>query len=109
VALAKQAAHMSKLNVGIACNGDEGEIVLHHRELASERPLFKLAIKDADKAQLRQLGINAARLVKGEPLVFREDVPPDSAMQHPVTGTEMDSKELLDLIVRIVLELLAKE
>ena len=34
VVLAKQAAHMSALNVGIAVDGVQGEIVLHHRDLA---------------------------------------------------------------------------
>jgi len=110
VVLAKQAAHMSKLNVGIAWSGEDGEIVLHHRELAGECPLFTLAVKDTDKTELRLLGTNAARLVKGEPLVFRKDVAlPNVVLDRPATGTEKDSKELLDLIVRTVLELLAKE
>jgi hypothetical protein len=109
VVLAKQAAHMSALNVGIAVDGIKGEIVLHHRDLAGEYPLFTLAMPDASKAQLRVLGANAARLVKGDPLIFIEDLPADDPVDPPAAGIKMNSNEMLDLIVRSVLEVLAKE
>lgn len=104
--LAKQAAHMSKLNVGIAFNAADGEIVLHHRDLAGECPLFKLASRNASAEQLRLLGTNAARLVKGEPLVFRDQVPPDGKLGS--SSADSHSEELLDLTVRAVLELLVE-
>jgi hypothetical protein len=110
VILAKQAAHMSPLNVGIALNGLEGSIVLHHRDLSGECPLFTLPFKDVQNVQLRLLGTNAARLVKGEPLVFQsDDVLTDSGTKHSVAPIQTDSDQILDLIVRTVLELLAKE
>jgi hypothetical protein len=116
VALAKQASHMSSLNVGIALNGIQGQIVLHHRDLGGECPLFTLAMPDAGSAQLRVLGANAARLVKGDPLIFQEDVvaedvPANVRIDSPRAGVEMNSNEaeVLDVIVRTVLELLAKE
>lgn len=104
--LAKQAAHMSKLNVGIAFNGVDGEIVLHHRDLAGECPLFKLATEDSSPAQLRLLGTNAARLVKGEPLVFRDQAAADDKLGR--LNADVHSEELLDLTVLAVLELLAE-
>jgi len=109
VVLAKQAAHMSALNVGIALDGVKGEIVLHHRDLAGECPLFTVAMQDASKTRLRILGANAARLVKGEPLIFLEDLSAEETIYPPAAATEMNSNQTLDLIVRTVLELLAKE
>jgi hypothetical protein len=109
VALAKQAAHMSQLNVGIAVNGLEGSIILHHRDLSGECPLFTLPFKDVQSMELRLLGTNAARLVKGEPLVFPgDDLPCVGETTDPVARVQQDSDEILDLIVRTVLELLAK-
>ncbi|MDW6005180.1 glycerol dehydratase reactivase beta/small subunit family protein [Vibrio mangrovi] len=63
---AHQAASLSPLAVGIACN--PGEIVLHTRNLSPDTPLFHLILKDQEQdRQLRHLGCNAARLVKGLP------------------------------------------
>ena len=64
---------------------------------------------DVSKAQLRVLGTNAARLVKGDPLIFIEDLAADDPVDSPAAGIKMNSNEMLDLIVRSVLELLAKE
>jgi hypothetical protein len=109
VALAKQAAHMSALNVGIALSGEEGKVVLHHRDLADGSPLFTVALRGVQNAQLRLLGTNAARLVKGEPLVFEDDVPTDGEIERSPALSKTNSEEAIDLIVRTVLELLAKE
>jgi hypothetical protein len=68
--LAKEAAGGSPLNVGIGINGTEGEVVLHHRDLPGDAPLFSFGAMDLNPTILRILGMNAARLVKGEPLVF---------------------------------------
>jgi hypothetical protein len=109
VALAKQAADMSPLNVGIGMGGTEGVVALHHRDLPGEKPLFTLAMKDAQTVQFRILGANAARLVKGEPLVFQDGPLSDGEVNHSEDFVDNDPDELVDLIVRVVLELLAKE
>ncbi|MGC9158020.1 MAG: glycerol dehydratase reactivase beta/small subunit family protein [Terracidiphilus sp.] len=107
--LAMQAAHLSSLNVGIALNGTKGEIVLHHRDLAGEYPLFTLATKDTGDRQLRVLGANAARLVKTEPLILADDLPAERTHHPAVAGKDSDAEKMLDLIVRTVVELLTKE
>lgn len=72
VALAKEAAARSPLNVGIGINLNNLMISLHHRNLPLKRPLFTLKNAEIQPAPLRVLGKNAARLVKGEPLVLHE-------------------------------------
>lgn len=109
VTLAKQAADMSPLNVGIGMNGAEGMVALHHRDLPGEQPLFTLAMKDVRTVQFRILGANAARLVKGEPLVFQDKTLSDGEANHSEDFLYNDPNELVDLIVRVVLELLAQE
>jgi hypothetical protein len=72
-ALAKEAANRSPLNVGIGINLNNLMVSLHHRNLPLERPLFTLRSADLQPSNLRVLGKNAARLVKGEPLVLRDE------------------------------------
>ncbi len=67
---AHKAASLSPLAVGIACN--QQEVVVHSRNLSPDNPLFQLSLytQNADSqfhSQLRNLGCNAARLVKGLP------------------------------------------
>lgn len=114
--LAKQAAHMSSLNVGIALNALEGSIVLHHRDLAGECPLFLLPMKDVHPAKLRVLGANAARLVKGDPLLFPDEKSLEIQRSSDQKNVEPHQKSVepyqdrvIDVIVRTVLELLRKE
>jgi hypothetical protein len=71
-ALAKEAATRSPLNVGIGINLDNLTIALHHRNLPLERPLFILRSADLKPSHLQVLGTNAARLVKGDPLVIQD-------------------------------------
>jgi len=71
-ALAKEAATRSPLNVGIGINLDNLTISLHHRNLPLERPLFTLRSTDLKPSHLQVLGTNAARLVKGDPLVLQD-------------------------------------
>lgn len=71
-ALAKQAADGSPLAVGIGIGGIEKAVVLHLRELPSGSPLFQLAPETCSIEQLRRVGANAARLVKGDPLAHLE-------------------------------------
>lgn len=67
---AHNAASLSPLAVGIACT--HKEIVVHSRNLTPENPLFQVSLHTLGAQgelynQLRNLGCNAARLVKGLP------------------------------------------
>lgn len=63
VSRAYQAALASRLSVGIAY--ENNRYVVHYKNLPEQAPLFDLTINDDQ--QLRRLGANAARLVKGIP------------------------------------------
>lgn len=60
---AYQSALNSRLSVGIANDGNR--FVVHYKNLKPDKPLFDEVITDYQ--QLRDLGANAARLVKGIP------------------------------------------
>nr|PMH81222.1 hypothetical protein BCU58_02975 [Vibrio sp. 10N.286.48.B7] len=63
---ASEAAHLSALGVGIAC--DELTVVLHQKNLKKHQPLFRITTSETcNYHQLKTLGHNAARLVKGLP------------------------------------------
>jgi len=49
-------------------------VVVHHRDLPLDSPLFLLGAEKLTQANLRCLGANAARLVKGNPLVLNDDL-----------------------------------
>lgn len=110
VGLGKQGAQMSPLNVGIGVNGVEGLVVLHHRDLPPGQPLFRLPTREVSPMELRRLGANAARLVKGEPLIFHDepDKQPAKVGREPQEVPVPDSRQLADLVNRIVAELTAK-
>lgn len=63
VSRAYQAALSSRLAVGIANDGNR--FIVHYKNLKEDKPLFDEVITDPQ--QLRDLGANAARLVKGIP------------------------------------------
>ncbi len=65
VKLGYSAAENSKLDVGIGI-GKDGNIVVHYQKLNQEEPLFNLNVKE-EYHNLRKLGANAARLIKGIP------------------------------------------
>ncbi|KHS45370.1 glycerol dehydratase reactivase beta/small subunit family protein [Hafnia paralvei] len=77
-----QAATRSPLLVGLACSADE--IIVHFRNLPPASPLFRQAWGQ-DKDQLRQLGNNAARLVKGLPFKLS----PKSHSHNPIKDREI--------------------
>lgn len=108
IALAKEAAHMSPLNVGLGVNGVEQTIALHHRDLSADHPLFVVGLRDARGGELRRLGINAARLVKGEPLVLQDEIAPDPQNNHRGGGPTDVPDDLVERIVQSVLAELAK-
>jgi hypothetical protein len=72
VNLAKDAAGASSLNVGIGTSA--AEVVVHHRDLPLDSPLFLLGAEKLTQANLRCIGANAARLVKGNPLALNDDL-----------------------------------
>jgi hypothetical protein len=109
VGMAKQAAQMSPLNVGIGVDGAKGTVVLHHRDLPADQPMFVLNLREVGSAQLRRLGVNAARLVKSEPLVLSDE--PErvcSRHRHADVGPANISDVDVDQIVQRILAELAK-
>jgi len=108
VVLAKEAAHMSPLNVGIGVSGVENKIVLHHRDLPADQPLFVIDLRSAPVKELRRLGMNAARLVKAEPLLLKDDVVPDLPPSPRAKQAAPVSDELVERIVQSVLAEMAK-
>jgi len=105
-AVAKQAADGSKLNVGIGINGTKKEIVLHHRDLPQEKPLFTLTDEKFQAEHLRRMGANAARLVKGDPLLFLEEtgIPTQRQQDRPEAPGEQSRNQLTELVARLVAE-----
>jgi Dehydratase medium subunit len=106
VVLAKEAAQMSPLNVGIGVDGREGTLALHHRDLPEDHPLFVLRLSEVGSRELRKLGTNAARLVKAEPLVL-EGEPVDLPNNHASETSAAVSNELFERMVQSVLRELA--
>jgi hypothetical protein len=68
VALAYAAAAASVLYVGLGLDG-AGMAAVHYNKLPADKPLFTLNYR-LDSGGLRNLGVNAARLVKGMPFVL---------------------------------------
>ena len=66
----KEAAMASRLNVGIGLDWASKRIALHHRDLPLQAPLFDLSGEAEIVGSLRRMGANAARLVKGDPLLL---------------------------------------
>ncbi len=62
---AKNAADLSRLAVGVSAN--QSKIVLHHQKLPHNQPLLQM---QQNSPNARLIGKNAARLVKGLPLVL---------------------------------------
>ena len=65
--LAHQAAGTSVFEIGLCCS-DRG-VVLHHAKLLPEKPIFHVPKASLNAKVARNLGMNAARLVKKQPLV----------------------------------------
>jgi hypothetical protein len=97
-ALAKLAADGSPLNVGVGINGSRKAVALRHRDLPPGAPLFLLSGAELQPDRLRRLGANAARLVKGEPLVLD-----DEPTQCPeFEGTTQFPHSVLDEVAALV-------
>jgi hypothetical protein len=100
---AKEAADSSPLRVGIGIGGS-GEVVLHHHDLPAGSPLFRLSTKPWDPVQLRRMGTNAARLVKGQPLVIGEEGVSPAGIEDSIGNPEEETEELIRMIVTEVLK-----
>ncbi|MDP1990794.1 MAG: glycerol dehydratase reactivase beta/small subunit family protein [Syntrophales bacterium] len=100
---AKQAADSSPLRVGIGIGGS-GEVVLHHHDLPAGSPLFRLSTKPWDPVRLRRMGINAARLVKGQPLVIGKEGVSPAGIEDSIGNPEEETEELIRMIVTEVLK-----
>jgi hypothetical protein len=61
------ASQTSKLGVGIGIGVDG--VTLHHDKLEKYKPLFTYSLSSAREI-FRMLGMNGARLIKGEPFVI---------------------------------------
>lgn len=107
--IAKQAADLSPLGVGIGIGieKDAETVVLHHRDLPAGRPLFRIGEEAERVEKLRILGMNAARLVKGEPLVFYDR--PRGCRQNQDAApppSQWELEQLTQIVAGIVLGLL---
>ena len=73
--MASAAAHAAALDyalaVGIGIDGKEA--VLHYKNLALSQYVIRLNLPLDDPFALRDFGMNAARLVKGNPLKMNHD------------------------------------
>ena len=67
--LGYEASKESKLGVGIGIS--EKEVTLYQEKLEKDRPLFKYNV-DSDVSILRAVGVNGARLIKGNPFIIPE-------------------------------------
>lgn len=109
--LADKAAHASALNVGIAFDGETGEIALSHRDLAGRPPLFLIARADFTLVNLTRLGKNAARLVKGDPLEFAGEDDRQAPARRPAGAPPSETAAddaLIEKLAAMILERLAK-
>jgi len=103
VELAKQAADSSPLNVGIGIGG-RGEVILHHQDLPEETPLFEVTPGQGRPVRLLHLGINAARLVKGQPLILGDEEDSNAVSED----SPVDSRDELKYLVERILDEMGK-
>jgi hypothetical protein len=112
--IAKQAADGSRLNVGIGIDGTGQTVVLHHRDLTADSPLFTLAADEYHRTHMRRLGVNAARLVKGNPLIFHNGHDDgvasggaaDRPHHQPDNKDQLRQDQLEELVFKVVAEIL---
>ncbi len=102
-AAARKAARSSPLNVGVAVDAMAKTAALHHRDLPEDRPIFRIAPSSFGALELRRLGANAARLVKGDPFLFSNPDRPTGCANSDDPG-ELD--KLVPLVAAIVRSLL---
>lgn len=104
VSLAYQAAQESRLGVGIGLDA-QGRAALHFERMEPAHPLFTLTGREAGRVHFaRNLGSNAARLVKGVPFKPWEETEVEEQTATAAVPGESDR----DLIRRIVEAVLAQ-
>lgn len=69
VGMAHQAARASRLEVGLGLD-QSGALVLHQQRQPVESPLLVVPAGQVDQETARAMGMNAARLVKVQPLAI---------------------------------------
>jgi hypothetical protein len=82
-------------------------VALHHRDLPADQPLFVLRLREVGAAELRRLGVNAARLVKSEPLVLRNqpEAQPESRRSRTQSSAQVSAEDVDQIVQRILAEL----
>ncbi|MBS4534543.1 glycerol dehydratase reactivase beta/small subunit family protein [Clostridium sp. D2Q-14] len=104
VKLAYDAAESSRLSVGIGID-NTGDIILHYQKLDKNKPLFKINI-DEGHINLRNLGANSARLIKGIPFKTFKDKNVEEKFEN-LLDIEKSNEEDID-IEKIVTEVVEK-
>ncbi|WP_246333915.1 glycerol dehydratase reactivase beta/small subunit family protein [Thermoactinomyces mirandus] len=100
--LGYQAAQSSRLGVGMGIGNDQ-LAVLHYERLKEDKPLFQINLND-HPVNLRVLGSNAARLVKGMPFKdFR-----DKHMLMPEQSKKVEEELAREKIVSIIKKVLSE-
>ncbi|HDL53367.1 MAG TPA: hypothetical protein ENH32_05275 [Proteobacteria bacterium] len=103
--MAKQAADRSPVSVGVGVDGRKGVAVLHHRDLPEKTPLFIFGPGPLEKTSLRNLGANAARLVKGNPMILAHGSDGESNAFSPIKYSQEQLEQLVrEAIAKIELE-----
>ncbi|WP_051309593.1 glycerol dehydratase reactivase beta/small subunit family protein [Desulfogranum japonicum] len=103
-----EIARQSRLNVAIGAGHGEQQVILHHRDLPTAEPLFTELLGGQDMLIYRRLGANAARLIKGNPLVFPEDdvdVEPQVQKQEQTPAAPRRIEPTEELVTRIIMEI----
>lgn len=104
--LAKQAADASPLSVGIGINATDRMVTLQHRDLPAERPLFSLVGDELNPVMLRTLGVNAARLFKGDPFIVNDAPLPTREVQ---SADNLPSNGWDEIVASVVKEVLRSQ
>ncbi|MCJ7501152.1 glycerol dehydratase reactivase beta/small subunit family protein [bacterium] len=102
--IAKKAADNSPLSVGIGVDDSQGVVVLHHRDLPEEKPLFILGPGVLAASPLRNLGANAARLVKGNPMINATDSDGKADAYSPIKLSQEQLEQLVREAVAIIVQ-----
>lgn len=104
VELGYVAAENSKLNVGIGI-GKNGNVVVHYSNLNKDEPLFKLDIRD-NYHNLRKIGANSARLIKGIPFKTLTDTYEE---EQSNLKNDLNNQINIEAIVREIINSLHKK
>lgn len=100
--LGYQAAQISRLGVGVGIGNDQ-LAVLHYERLNKDEPLFQINLND-HPANLRVLGSNAARLVKGMPFKDFKDKHMLMTEQRKKVKEELTREKIVSIIKKVLSE-----